>query len=345
MRKKFYIITMFFCILVFPITSFAANYSGIDVSNWQGYINYEEVKNSGVQIVYIKSSQGNSITDPYFETNYENAKANGLQVGFYHFLTAMNVQEAVEQAEYFASVISGTSPDCKLAMDFEVFEDLSNSEINDISFAFLQKVQELTGKEVIVYSDSSNANSVFSPELAANYPLWVAQYGVSVPNTGNWSTYEGFQYSDTGTVPGINGSVDLDTFTEDIFLSSLDSISGPENTTNTIITYTVKPGNTLSQIAQEFGTTVLEIAGLNGISNPNLIYVGEILKIDTTNNISIITSDSYETNHIIYTVKPGDTLTSIAQKYGVTIQSIVDLNNISNPNLIYAGSRLRINLN
>lgn len=332
-------------LLLVPLSCFASTYQGIDVSDWQGYINYSEVKNSGIDVVYIKASQGNSIVDSYFRTNYDNAKANGLKVGLYHFLTARSVEEAQQQAEYFTSVISGTSPDCKLAMDFEVFGDLTNQQINEISFAFLQKVQELTGKEVIVYSDASNAANTFSSELANTYPLWVAQYGVTTPDTGNWSSYEGFQYSDNGTVPGISGFTDLDTFTEEIFLGSTDNISTPKNTTNQVITYTVQAGDTLSQIASKYGTTVSEIAGLNGISNPNLIYVGQVLKIDTTNDISVVTSDKYETNHIIYTIQSGDTLSAIAQKYDVSIQSIVNLNNIANPNLIYAGERLRINLN
>ena len=80
-------------------------YDGIDVSDWQGYINYSEVKNSGIQIVYIKASQGTSIKDPYFDINYENAKANGLKVGFYHFLEATNTEEAKQEANFFASVI------------------------------------------------------------------------------------------------------------------------------------------------------------------------------------------------------------------------------------------------
>ncbi len=230
-------------------------------------------------------------------------------------------------------------------MDFEVFGDLNVQQINEISLAFLQKVQQLTGKEVIIYSDASNANNTFNSQLASMYPLWVAEYGVRTPNTGNWSSYEGFQYSDSGRVSGISNYTDLDTFTEQIFLSSSENISTPENTTNQIQTYTVQLGDTLSQIASKYNTTVSEIAGLNGISNPNLIYVGQVLKIDTTNHISVVTSDKYETNHIIYTIQSGDTLTSIAQKYDVTIASIVQLNNIQNPNLIYAGELLKINLN
>lgn len=96
-------------------------YQGIDVSNWQGYIDYRQVKESGIEVVYIKSSQGSNIKDAYFDINYENAKANGLKVGFYHFLTATNTEEAEREARFFASVISGKTPDCKLVMDYEVF--------------------------------------------------------------------------------------------------------------------------------------------------------------------------------------------------------------------------------
>ena len=74
-------------------------YEGIDVSNWQGYIDYAQVKNSGIQVVYIKASQGTNLKDAYFDINYENAKQNGLKVGFYHFLVATNVQEAEAEAK------------------------------------------------------------------------------------------------------------------------------------------------------------------------------------------------------------------------------------------------------
>lgn len=345
MKKIFCLTLLVLTLLSLPLSCLAASHPGMDVSDWQGYIDYTQVKNAGIEIVYIKASQGNSIVDSHFRTNYENAKANGLKIGLYHFLTARSVPEAEQQAQYFASVISGTSPDCKLAMDFEVFGNLTVEEINQISLAFLQKVQALTGKEVIVYSDASNAANTFQRQIADTYPLWVAEYGVTTPKTGNWASYEGFQYNDRGIVPGIQGYVDMDTFTDNIFLTSGDTIATPENTTNNVETYTVQPGNTLSQIATQYGTTVSEIAGLNGISNPNLIYVGQVLKIDTTNEISVVNSDKYETNHIVYTVQTGDTLTSISQKYDVPIRCIVQLNDIANPNLIYAGERLRLDLN
>ncbi len=148
------------------------------------------LKQNGIQIVYIKSSQGTNITDPYFRINYNNAKASGLNVGFYHYVTARTVEEAYKEAEYFSSVISGTSPECKLVMDFENFGNLSVPEINDISKAFLERTKELTGKDLVIYSDAYNARNVFAEELAASYPLWIAEYGVEVPTSdvrwNNW---------------------------------------------------------------------------------------------------------------------------------------------------------------
>lgn len=81
-------------------------YQGVDVSDWQRYIDYSQVKNAGIDIVYIKASQGTTRKDPYFETNYQNAKANGLKVGFYHYVTATTVEGARAEARFFASVIS-----------------------------------------------------------------------------------------------------------------------------------------------------------------------------------------------------------------------------------------------
>ena len=201
MRKIKYIFSFSICLLILSLSSicFALSpssnkiYEGMDVSNWQGYINYSEVKASGIDIVYIKASQGENITDSHFKTNYNNAKINGLKVGLYHFLTARTEEEAIKEAEYFASVISGTSPDCKLAMDFENFGNLSKEQINNISLAFLEKVQELTNKEVTIYSDAYNAKNTFSENLAGKYPLWIAEYGVSSPASNvNWSYWVRF---------------------------------------------------------------------------------------------------------------------------------------------------------
>lgn len=348
-----YIITNFLIIFqhnIYAIEPAGRVYEGIDVSGWQGEIDFSQVKNSGIDFVYIKSSEGQNTVDSYFRRNYEGARSNGLNIGFYHYVRARTTEEAILEAEHFANTIAGTVPTCKLAMDFENFGNLSTSEINEISKVFLERVQELTNKEMIIYSNTSSARTIFSEELANEYPLWVAQYYVSNPSdNGKWSVWEGFQYTDRGNVPGINGYVDRDRFTSEILLDSQEEIpSNEENNENSgntgnvddYIRYTIQRGDTLSEIAQRYNTTVNELVRLNNIQNPNMIYANETLLIPTKNNS--ISTGSDDKNNTIYIVQRGDTLYSIAKRFNTTVQNIVNNNGISNPNLIYPGQRLII---
>lgn len=97
-------------------------------------------------------------------------------------------------------------------------------------------------------------------------------------------------------------------------------------------TYTVQSGDTLSSIAAKFGTNYQALASLNGISNPNIIYVGQVLRVN----------GSASTGSVYYTVRAGDNLSAIASRYGTSYQSIASLNGLTNPNLIYAGQTLKI---
>ena len=322
-------------------------FQGIDVSDWQGYIDYSQVKASGIDIVYIKASQGTDIKDSYFDINYENAKNNGLKVGFYHFCTAINTDEAIKEAQFFSSVISGKIPDCKLTMDYEVFGGVSVEEINNIAQVFLEEVRRLTNKEIIIYSDLSNAQNTFSRQLSQNYQLWLAYYGDTnniINLETNWENWIGLQFTDRGTVSGVEGFVDRDIYTKEIFLGESSEIPQLENHTGNINTqtvfYTVKRGDTLWGIAQTYGTTVEELERINSISNPNVIFPGQVLRILT--NSTIEGAETRGTGSIIYTVRRGNTLSQIARTYGVTVAHIVELNNIQNPNLIFPGQKLRI---
>lgn len=346
MVKKIFSIILLIVILMsmIPVFAFPPSdekiYQGIDVSEWQGRINFKEVAESGIEVVYIRASEGTSYIDPYFMDNYRGAKENGIRVGFYHFLTATTTEEAEREAKFFVSNIKGLEPDCKLAMDFEVFNGLGREEINRISKVFLEKVEELSGKECVIYSDASNARDVFDEELAKKYPIWVADYFVDEPaNNGKWDSWVGFQYSDKGRIKGISGNVDRDRFTGGIFLSDTSSIpndttSNPEQNFKEIV---IKRGDTLSKIAKEYNTSYQYLAKINNISNPNRIYVGEEIKVPVLEDEKI-----HDTSHRLYIVKRGDTLTKIAREYRLTVKEIVELNDISNPNRIYVGEILRV---
>ena len=232
-------------------------------------------------------------------------------------------------------------------MDYEVFGDINAEEINSIAKTFLETVEELTGKETMIYSDLSNSRFIFSRELAQKYPLWIAYYEREeelerIQN--NWNEWQGWQYTDRGIVNGVRGFVDRDIFTQDVLLNenaSIPQIENPNNEINTeIVNYTIRSGDTLSKIATRYGTTVKELTQLNQISNPNLIFPGQVIRILT--NSTVNGSETRATGSITYTVRRGNILSQIARVYGVTVQHIVELNNISNPNLIYPGQKLRI---
>lgn len=346
MKKRLIIlmIVLFFqfYILVLPSCAFSPSgdtiYDGIDVSSWQGNIDFSQVKASGIEIVYIKSSEGFRSVDSYFEQNYINAKNAGLKVGFYHYVTARSVEDAVRQANFFVSTISGKNPDCKLAMDFESFGSLNREEINQIALTFMQTVQNASGKDVIIYSDEYNANNTFNSSLAT-YPLWVAQYEVSEPTVRNhWSNWAGWQYTDKGEIPGISSYVDRDKFTNEVFLSDTSEVpdvpTENPNENEGYTTITIRYGDTLSELAIEYNTTVERLVELNNIANPNLIYAGATLIVPT--------SDPSDTTTQIYVVQYGDTLSQIALEYGTTVENLAAINNIQNVNLIYVGQIIKI---
>ncbi|OLQ30584.1 peptidoglycan-binding protein, partial [Oenococcus oeni] len=121
--------------------------------------------------------------------------------------------------------------------------------------------------------------------------------------------------------------------------SSASSVSSSSSSTSSSSkSYTVASGDTLTSIAKAYGTTVSAIATANNISNPDYIYVGEVLTIgsSTSTSTSSTSSSSTSSSSKSYTVASGDTLTSIAKAYGVSISTLAKLNNISNTNLIYA---------
>ncbi len=336
---NFFALFVLFSFVLCGITAFADEaeiFVGIDVSEWQGSIDFNAVKNDGVEVVYIRTGVGDDYQDPYLERNYKGFSDAGVKIGFYHYVTAASKEEAVRQAEFFVSLTENKNPSACLAMDFEYFYGLSDSMINEISRTFLETVEAKSGRKACVYSDAYNAKATFRG--LTQYPLWVADYGKSEPeSTGEWKSWSGFQYTDRGKISGIDTFVDRDYFKESILDNTGIAVppqNRPKPPAKKYVTYTVKRGNTLWGIAKKFDTTIAKIAAINRIKNPNLIYTGEILKIDA----GALSNEGYLT----YRIKSGDTLWSIARRYNTTVENLVKINNIENPNLIYPNQIIKI---
>ena len=191
----------------------ASNLKGIDTSNWQGNIDYSKVKASGIKVVYMKASEGSNYKDAFLEQNYSRAKEQGLKVGFYHFFRG----DAIGEARWFVECIKNKVSDCLLALDIESDCGMDSSTLTTACITFLEEVKRLTGKNVVVYTYTSFANSSLDSRLS-KYPVWIAHYDVEAPGYNPiWSSWVGFQYSDKGQVQGVNGNCDVNEFNSGIF--------------------------------------------------------------------------------------------------------------------------------
>lgn len=257
----------------------AEEYEGIDVSLYQENIDFNEVRAQGREVVYIKAGQAD-YEDPQFRANAVKARQAGMNIGFYFFVTAENTAQAEAQAKYFASLIRPFYYDCRPAVDFEQYGDMGPEQLNRIALAFSKTLAAETGVVPMFYTNAWSAENIWSRDLTV-YPLWIAEYGVSSPRTGVWDSWAGFQYG-TGRVSGVPTEVDLDIFTDAVFLSDEEHNAAhgyPRPTPPETFDYTVRCGDTLWDLSIKYGTTVSELVELNNIKNPDLIFVDQILKI------------------------------------------------------------------
>ncbi len=193
------------------------NAKGIDVSHWQGTIDWKRVRSSGQQFVFIKATEGKSYRDKQFLTNVNGARAVGLLVGAYHFVNAVNVADAKLEAAHFVGRLQEAGGvarfDLPPVMDYENNPaNLSKSAMNAVALAFLQEVERLGGRKPIIYTGNAFAQNFTS--LLSGYDLWIARYSnTRVPDDAPaWKQWDFWQYTDSGQVGGISGGVDLNVY-------------------------------------------------------------------------------------------------------------------------------------
>lgn len=256
---------------------------GIDVSKWQGKINWEEVKNYGVEFAILREGYGKNDpkqVDKRLKENYNAAKSVGIPVGVYHYSYADSITDAINEAHFCLENIQGYNLEYPVVLDLEDKEQLklSSRQRTDIVKTFCNEIEK-NGYYSMVYTSLNWWNNYLITDELKQYDLWLAQWGVAKPSVecGIW------QNSESGKVYGISGNVDLNIAYKDypsiIKAKGLNGFKEAAINESNVINYTVKKNDTLTAIAKKYNTTVNLIAETNGIKDVDKIYVGQELKI------------------------------------------------------------------
>lgn len=188
----------------------SVRYDGIDVSHFQGDVDWPAVKAAGKEFVFIKATEGDRYVDPRFQANWAGAKAAGLVRGAYHFFQPQ--KDAAAQAAHFLATVELEPGDLPPALDVEVTESVSARGIDRAAVTWLEQVEAACGATPILYSDLSFLEQYLGLGFG-RYPLWLADYSETAPAApAPWTAWTFWQSSQSGRVTGITGAVDLDVF-------------------------------------------------------------------------------------------------------------------------------------
>ena len=300
-----------------------ANLKGVDLSHWQGHVDFEAIVKAGYAFVFVKLTEGTTVTDPNGVANVKAAQKAGLMVGGYHFFHG-----SPKEVNHFRSVAKN------LALNYVILDSEDNSlkgDLTQVSLAFLQAVSDL-GKPVF-YSNPSYIKAHYNKAIT-KYPLWIAHYGVDNPDVPFWEGWSAWQYDDKGKVPGIDGAVDLNYMDESLAVKKVVKPK-PTPKPTSYTTHVVKKGEVLSVIGANEGVDWREIAKINGIKDPYIIYPDQKLKIP---------AGAKSTPQAEYhTVVKGDTSWDIAQHYHTTVAALQKLNpSIKDMDKIFPGQKMRV---
>lgn len=194
----------------------AGHVAGIDVSHWQGYVRWVDVKAAGVGFVIAKATEGQTFVDHRYERNKARADHHGLPFGAYHFASPdRTYRDAIREANHYVNTARLAGRHLLPVLDLEITGGLSRSELVAWAKAWLQRVEARVGVKPIIYTSPSfwkdrMGNSRWFADNG--YRLWVAHWYVSKPSVpaDNWGGrgWTLWQVTDCAKVKGISGCVD-----------------------------------------------------------------------------------------------------------------------------------------
>ena len=192
---------------------------GIDVSLWQGNIDWKRVKNAGCNFAFIRVGYqedfgGKNVEDKYFKKNIEEAQREGIKVGLYFYSYAINEEESKQQAEWVLSKIEKNNIELPIAFDWESWNSfvkckLSFFQLNNIANTFISEIEK-GGFKASLYSSKNFLEKIWYKDKYEN--IWLAHYADETDYEGK---YQYWQMSNTGSINGINGNVDINIFRDE----------------------------------------------------------------------------------------------------------------------------------
>ena len=314
---------------------------GIDISKWQSGIDLSAVN---ADFVIVKATEGIGYVDKSCDGFFQKALSLGKKLGFYHFARPTN--DPVREADFFYENCKGYFGKAIPILDWEA------ENKSDVAWAkrWLDEVYRLSGVKPVIYMSESVANAYnWSSVANADYGLWVAKYRDNNPdynynmaNAGSrpkvkcWKFYCMWQWTSTGRLNGYSGNLDCNVFYGDG--TTWDKYAGKSGTAS-------KPAPAPAPAPARKSNEVIAQEVINGAWGN-----GEDRKkrlTDAGYNYTVVQAIvnkkiAARNQSVYYVVKRGDTLSAIASKFGTTYQHLAQLNNIANPNKIYAGQKLRI---
>lgn len=249
---------------------------GIDISNNNGDVNFDDIVKSGIDVVYIKASEGATFQDIYRTINYNMCKERNLNVGFYHFLVSTSTPE--EQAKNFYSCIKDKDYNCLPCLDVEIYFNGVNNYVE----RFIKAFQKLRNEPFLIYT-YLNFGNVYLSDLFINNKFWLAHYTERQWSYGNFKfpNVVGHQYTEKGKLINSDKVYDLNVFNNDILLAR----NGVQNQNNVKIEGKVAE---LQGLCNAILGTNLKIDNIYGTNTNNAIKKLPLLAFNRNNNKNLV---------------------------------------------------------
>lgn len=299
---------------------------GVDVSKWQGYIDWEKVKADGYDFAFIRlgyrgyGEAGNLSIDETFHQNMQNARKHGLDVGVYFFSQAINEAEALEEAQFVLDALEGYKLQLPIVYDPELISDdeartdnVTGEQFTKNTIAFCEAVQN-AGFEPMVYSNMIWEAELFDMTQLQDYPFWYADYE-AIPQTPYNFTY--WQYSESGKVNGIEGNVDL----------NIEFIPTEQTVSDTnAYDFTLCFAGDISLDENAVTTARLDASenGIYGCISPELIEIMQQAELMCLNNEFTYSTNGSPMSGKAYTFRANPNRVSVLQEMGVDIVTLAN---------------------